>query len=411
MQYLSNLFAFEWVPSRSPAGAVQWVPKNAEQTQFVPDAHIQGKRHAPIMFTTDLSLKEDPAYRKISQRFLQNPKDFELAFAKAWFKLTHRDMGPRARYLGPDVPAEELIWQDPIPAVNHPLVGEAEVAELKSRLLKSGLSVSELVRTAWASASTYRGTDMRGGANGARIRLAPQKDWEANNPKELKKVLATLEKVQKDFNKGRKDGKRISLADLIVLGGNAAIEKAAKDAGHSLSLPFAPGRMDATAAQTDADSFAVLEPAADGFRNYYTKAATESPAEMLIDRASLLTLSTPEMTVLLGGLRSLNANTGGSPHGVLTGRPGQLSNDFFVNLLSMDTAWQKSKTDGVYEGRDRSSGKLRWTATPADLIFGSNAELRAVSEVYASAGAESRFVQDFAKAWTKVMQLDRFDLR
>ncbi|WP_439640922.1 catalase/peroxidase HPI [Nevskia sp.] len=409
-QYLTNLYAFDWVQTKSPAGAIQWVPKNADQVQTVPDAHVAGKMHAPIMFTTDLALKTDPAYKKITERWLKNPQEFEVAFAKAWFKLTHRDMGPRARYIGADVPKEELVWQDPIPAVDHPLVDAGDIAALKGKILASGLSVPELVRTAWGSAASFRGTDYRGGANGARIRLAPQKDWAANNPAELKKVLAKLEGIQKDFNKSAKGGKKVSLADLIVLGGAAAIEEAAKKAGHPVAVPFTPGRMDATQDKTDVVSFAALEPKADGFRNYYDKAAALSPAEALVDKASLLTLTVPEMTALVGGLRVLDANAGGSKHGVFTDKPGTLSNDFFVNLLGMDTKWVKStKAEGVYDGVDRVSGKLKWTATPVDLAFGSSAELRAVAEVYGAADGKEQFVRDFVAAWNKVMMLDRFE--
>jgi len=411
MGYLSNLFTFEWVQTRSPAGAIQWVPRNADQVQFVVDAHVPGKRHAPIMFTTDLALRFDPAYARIATRFMENPKEFDLAFARAWFKLTHRDLGPRARYLGADVPGEEMIWQDPIPKLDHELVDARDVAALKSTILASGLTGSELVRTAWAAASSFRGTDMRGGANGARLRLAPQKDWAANNPAELAKVLAKLEGVQGDFNRANAGaGKKISLADLIVLGGSAAVEQAAKQGGYAVTVPFMPGRMDATPAQTDAQSFAVLEPAADGFRNYYRMDARLSPAEMLIDKANTLTLSVPEMTVLVGGMRAMNANADGSSNGVFTSRLGTLSNDFFVNLLDMSTQWAKSPTEGLYEGRDRQTGKPKWSATPVDLVFGSNAELRAVSEFYASNDAGEKFVRDFVAAWTKVMNLDRFDL-
>ncbi len=408
--YLDNLFKYEWVRTKSPAGATQWVPAEGQAANLVPDAHDQRKRHAPIMFTTDLALKADPAYRKIAKRFQENPKEFQLAFAKTWFKLTHRDMGPRSRYLGKEVPQEALIWQDPVPAVDHPLVNANDVAALKSNILDAGLSVPELVRTAWASAASYRGADMRGGANGARIRLAPQREWEVNNPRELSKVLGRLQRVQTDFNDMQSGGKKISLADLIVLGGAAAIEKAAKDAGHNVTVPFQPGRTDATAAQTDAASFAVLEPKADGFRNFYSKGAALSPVNAMIDRANLLTLSVPEMTVLVGGMRALDANAGGSDHGVFTDSPGKLSNDFFVNLLDMSVQWSSSDTEGVYEGRDRTSGKVKWTATPVDLAIGSSAELRAIAEVYASAGGERRFVNDFVKAWSKVMTLDRFDL-
>ena len=409
MQYLGNLFAFEWEQTRSPAGAIQWIPKNSAASNLVPDAHDATKRHAPIMFTTDLSLKFDPSYGEISKRFLANPAEFELAFAKAWFKLTHRDMGPRARYIGAEVPAEALIWQDPIPAVDHKLVTARDIAKLKSQILATGLTNAELIRTAWASASSFRGTDMRGGANGARVRLAPQKDWAANNPAELAKVLKTLGEIQQGFTSRNK---QISLADLIVLGGAAAIEQAAKQAGQDVKVPFIPGRMDATQAQTDVTSFAVLEPAADGFRNYFSNAAHRSPADMLVDRANMLTLSVPEMTVLVGGLRALNANTGQSAVGVLTDRPGTLSNDFFKNLLDMSTTWAKSPTSaGIYEGRDRTSGELKWRATPVDLIFGSSSELRSVAEVYAAADSQEKFVRDFVTAWSKVMTLDRFDLR
>jgi catalase-peroxidase len=410
-QYLDNLFGFEWEQTRSPAGAIQWIPKDGQASNLVPDAHIPGKRHAPIMFTTDLSLKFDPEYRKIAKRFHENPEEFELAFAKAWFKLTHRDMGPRARYIVDTSPKEPLIWQDPIPAVDYELINDRDVANLKKKILDSGLSVSELVRTAWASAASFRGTDMRGGANGARIALAPQKDWAVNNPKELKKTLATLEKVQKDFNRSLPKGKRVSLADVIVLGGAAAIEKAAKDAGYTVSVPFAPGRNDTTQEWTD-DSFDVLEPKADGFRNYYTKDVMMSPAEALVERADLLTLTVPEVTVLVGGMRALNANYGGSKHGVFTDRPGQLTNDFFVNLLDMGTEWAPAKgQEGVYEGRDRSSGELKYTATPVDLIFGSNSELRAIAEFYAQSDTDEKFVNDFVDAWVKVMRLDRFDMK
>jgi catalase-peroxidase len=411
MLYLTNLFTFEWEQTRSPGGAIQWIPKDGQAANTVPDAHVEGKRHAPIMLTTDLSLKADPAYREISQRFLQNPKEFELAFAKAWFKLTHRDMGPRARYVGDEVPAEALIWQDPIPKVDHPLIGDRDIEKLKVQILDSGLTVPELVRTAWAAAASYRGTDMRGGANGARLRLAPQKDWPVNDPEEAAKVLATLEQIQKDFNGGPVNRKRVSLADLIVLGGAAGIEKAAADAGYDVQVPFKPGRADATQEQTDVESFAVLEPKADGFRNYYGEGSRLSPTESLVDRADLLTLTVPEMTVLVGGMRTLGANTGGADHGVFTDRPGTLSNDFFVNLLDMSTRWEKSsKVEGVYEGRDRATGELKWTATPVDLIFGSQSELRAIAEVYAAEDGREEFVQDFVDAWTKVMTLDRFDM-
>jgi catalase-peroxidase len=410
-QYLDNLFAFEWVQTRSPAGAIQWIPAQGQASNLVPDAHDPSQRHAPIMFTTDLALKFDPDYRKIAQRFQEHPEEFKLAFAKAWFKLTHRDMGPRARYLGAEVPREDLIWQDPVPQANHPLIDASDVAALKSKMLASGLSVSQLVSTAWASASTFRGSDKRGGANGARIRLAPQKDWAVNDPAELARVLQRLEGIQADFNRAQSGGKQVSLADLIVLGGGAAIEQAAKNAGHDIQVPFTPGRTDASQAQTDVASFAVLEPTADGFRNYFGSGQSRSPAEMLVDKASMLTLTVPEMTVLVGGLRTLNANAGQTAHGVFTVRPGTLSNDFFVNLLDMSTKWNKSATaEGIYEGRDRTTGKVRWTATPVDLVFGSNSELRAVAEVYAAADGKEKFVQDFAQAWSKVMTLDRFDL-
>ncbi len=409
INYLQNLFAFEWVKTKSPAGATQWIPKDNNAANLVPDAHDPSKRHAPIMLTTDLSLKFDPSYRKISQRFLDNPDEFQLAFAKAWYKLTHRDMGPRARYVGAEVPGAELLWQDPVPAVDHELIDADDIAVLKKEILDSGLTVSQLVRTAWASAASFRGTDLRGGANGARIALAPQKDWAANDPKELAKVLKRFKDVQKDFNRKAKGGKQVSLADLIVLGGAAAIEKAARDAGHDVQLAFKPGRTDATQAQTDVVSFAVLEPTADGFRNYFGKGNRRSPPEMLVDRAALLTLTVPEMTALVGGMRTLNANAGGSKHGVLTDQPGALSNDFFVNLLDMSTQWSKSaKNEGIYEGRDRKTGKLTWTATPVDLVFGSNSELRAVAEVYGADDGRDKFVNDFVRAWTKVMNLDRY---
>ncbi|MGP0566684.1 MULTISPECIES: catalase/peroxidase HPI [unclassified Nitrospina] len=409
-QYLDNLFSFDWVQTKSPAGAVQWIPKDDSVSGLVPDAHDPSKRHAPIMFTTDLSLKFDPAYRRIAKRFQENPKEFEVAFAKAWYKLTHRDMGPRGRYLGELVPKEQQIWQDPIPAVDHELIDAGDISRLKARILESGLSIPELVRTAWASASTFRDTDKRGGANGARIRLVPQKTWEVNNPEELAKVLQAFEKIQQDFNGSQKGGKRVSLADLIVLGGAAAIEKAAGKAGHPVQVPFKPGRADALQAQTDVNAFAVLEPTADGFRNFYGEGNPLSPAEMLVDRADLLNLSVPEMTVLVGGMRGLNANAGQSRHGVFTDRPGTLNNDFFVNLLDMSTKWTKSTgSEGVYEGRDRKTGKLKWTATPVDLVFGSNSELRAVAEYYAFEDSNAAFVLDFVAAWTKVMNLDRFD--
>jgi catalase-peroxidase len=408
MQYLENLFAYDWEKTKSPAGATQWIPKGGAAAGTVPDAHDPAKSHAPIMFTTDLALKEDPAYRKIAQRFVKNPKEFELAFAKAWFKLTHRDLGPKARYVGAEVPKEALIWQDPLPAVDHPLVTAADVATLKSAVLASGLTGPELVRTAWASAASFRGTDMRGGANGARVRLAPQKDWAANNPAELAKVLGKLETVRADFNRKAGGGVKISMADMIVLAGNAAVEAAARAAGHQVSVPFTPGRTDATQAQTDVASFALLEPQADGFRNYFAAGNALSPAEMLVDRANMLNLTVPEMTVLVGGLRALDANAGAAKHGVFTAKPGVLTNDFFVNLLDMGTAWTKAPTDGLYEGRDRGTNALKWTATPVDLVFGSNSELRAVAEVYAAEDAKDQFVRDFVGAWTKVMSLDRF---
>ncbi len=407
-QYLDNLFMFEWVQTKSPAGAIQWVPSGNNAANTVMDAHDPSKRHAPIMFTTDLSLKFDPEYRKISERFRKDPQEFADAFARAWFKLTHRDMGPRSRYLGSAVPAEQLIWQDPVPAVDHELINADDVAQLKSKILDSGLSTSDLVRTAWASAATFRGSDMRGGANGARIRLEPQRSWEANDPKALAQALEALESVQKAFNRAQKGGKKVSLADVIVLGGAAAIEQAAKKAGHDVQVPFTPGRTDASQAQTDVSSFAVLEPTADGFRNYFGKDNRLSPAEMLVERANLLTLTVPEMTVLVGGMRALGANAGGATHGVFTDRPGTLSNDFFVNLLDMSTKWAKSsQSEGVYEGVDRQTGKLEWTATPVDLVFGSHSELRAVAEVYAADDAGEKFVRDFVAAWTKVMNLDR----
>jgi len=411
MQYLSNLFKFEWVKTKSPAGATQWTPKDGGGDGTVPDAHDPTQRHAPIMFTTDLALRFDPAYEKISRRFLDNPQEFELAFAKAWFKLTHRDMGPRARYLGSEVPKDALIWQDPIPAVNHKLIGEAEIESLKKKILTSGLTVPELVRTAWASAASFRGTDKRGGANGARIRLSPEKDWPANNPEELAKVLQKLEDIQSDFNKTQKDGKKVSLADLIVLGGSAAVEQAARSAGYNVKVPFKPGRMDASQEQTDVSSFAVLEPRADGFRNYFGGGNYLPPLEMLVDRANMLTLTVPEMTALVGGMRVLDANAERSENGVFTKRPGTLSNDFFVNLLDMSTNWQKSaKSEGIYEGIDRKTGQIKWTATPVDLIFGSHSELRAIAEVYAAEDGKEKFVRDFVSAWNKVMNLDRFDL-
>lgn len=405
--YLDNLFRFDWVQTKSPAGAVQWVPSDESAATFTPDAHLEGVRHKPIMFTTDLSLKADPAYREIALRFQKNPQLFADAFARAWFKLTHRDMGPSSRYLGKDVPSQQFKWQDPLPKADYVQIGAADVADLKSRILGSGLTVPQLVRTAWASAASYRDTDMRGGANGARVRLEPQIHWLANNPSELQSVLKTLETIQSSFNRAQKGGKQVSLADLIVLGGSAAIEQAAKQAGTNIEVPFTAGRVDATQSQTDAASFAPLEPKADGFRNYYAADSRLSPAEMLVERADLLNLTVPEMTVLVGGMRALNANTGGSANGVLTSRPGVLSNDFFVNLLDMSTAWTKSgKSDGLYEGRSRGTDALKWTATPVDLVFGSNSELRAVSEVYASNDGGDKFVRDFVKAWTAVMNRD-----
>ncbi len=409
--YLDNLFKYEWVKTKSPAGAIQWIPKNGEAANLVPDAHDPTKRHAPIMFTTDLALKFDPSYSKISKHFQEDPKAFELAFAKAWFKLTHRDMGPRVRYLGKDVPKEDLIWQDPIPKLNHKLVTAGDIASLKNKILKSGLTVQELVRTAWASAASFRGTDKRGGANGGRIRLAPEKDWAVNNPDELAKVLPKLEEIQTGFNKSAGGGKKVSLADVIVLGGAAAIEKAAKEAGRTVKVPFAPGRMDATQEQTDVESFAVLEPKADAFRNFYGPGNDLTPVQAFIDRADLLRLTVPEMTVLVGGLRALDANTGAAKNGVLTSKPGTLTNDFFVNLLDMSTKWQKSaKNDGLYEGVDRKTNDVKWSATPIDLLFGSHSELRAISEVYAAQGGKEKFERDFVVAWNKVMMSDRYDL-
>jgi catalase-peroxidase len=411
-QYLDNLFAFDWVQTKSPAGAIQWQPKGASAAKIVPDAHDSTKKHPLMMFTTDLALKFDPAYSKIAKRFHDNPEEFKLSFAKAWFKLTHRDMGPYARYLGAEVPKEALIWQDPVPAVDYTLIDEADIAKLKETILASGLSDSELVRTAWASAASFRGTDKRGGANGARIRLAPENNWAINDPTELEKVLKSLASIQNKFNNEHSDGKKVSLADLIVLGGNAAVEEAAKKAASSVKVPFSPGRTDASQEQTDVISFAVLEPTADGFRNYFGQGNQSSPAELMVERANLLTLTVPEMTALVGGMRALDANEGHTKLGVLTNRPGTLSNDFFVNLLDMSTKWSKaSSSDSIYEGRDRQTDTLKWTATPVDLIFGSNSELRAVAEVYASDDAKEKFVQDFVNAWAKVMNLDRFDLK
>ncbi|MEI3852617.1 MULTISPECIES: catalase/peroxidase HPI [Ensifer] len=406
-----NLFGYEWELTKSPAGAHQWTPKHGMGAGTVPDAHDKSKRHAPSMLTTDLALRVDPAYEKIARHFYENPDAFADAFARAWYKLTHRDMGPRARYLGPEVPAEDLIWQDPIPAVDHPLVDAKDIADLKAKILASGLSVSELVSTAWASASTFRGSDKRGGANGARIRLAPQKDWQVNQPAQLAKVLETLEGIQRAFNDAQSGGKKVSVADLIVLGGAAAIEKAAKAAGHDVEVAFAPGRADASQEQTDVDSFEVLEPIADGFRNYQRTQYAVSPEELLIDRAQLLTLTAPEMTVLVGGLRVLGANHDATKHGVFTDRPETLSNDFFVNLLDMATAWTAtSDAKDVFEGRDRKTGDVKWTATRIDLVFGSNSQLRAIAEVYGQADAKKKFVRDFVAAWNKVMNADRFDL-
>ena len=410
MGYLKVLFKYEWEQVRSPAGAIQWQAKNVAPEDMIPDAHDRSKKHPPQMTTADLSLRFDPAYEKIARHFLNHPEEFADAYARAWFKLTHRDMGPKVRYLGPEVPAEDLIWQDPLPPVKHPLIDGKDAAVLKAQVMASGLTVSELVSTAWASASTFRGSDMRGGANGARIRLAPQKDWEVNQPAQLEKVLATLERIQQAFNTAQTGGKQVSLADLIVLAGNAGVEAAARAAGHTIEVPFHPGRTDATPEQTDAESFAVLEPQADGFRNYRKAAYAVSPEEMLVDKAQLLTLSAPEMTVLVGGLRVLGANHGGTAHGVFTQRPGQLTNDFFVNLVDMATVW-KPIGDNAYEGRDRKSGAVKWTATRVDLVFGSNSQLRAIAEVYAQNDNAAKFVRDFVAAWTKVMHLDRFDLK
>ncbi|MCZ0783234.1 catalase/peroxidase HPI [Dickeya solani] len=409
--FFQNLFGYEWELTKSPAGAHQWQPKGGAGAGEVPDAHDPSKSHVPTMLTTDLSLRFDPAYEKISRRFYENPDQFADAFARAWFKLTHRDMGPRARYLGPDVPAEELIWQDPIPAVNHTLISEQDIATLKANVLASGLSVSQLVSTAWASASTFRGSDKRGGANGARIRLAPQKDWAVNQPDPLAKVLSTLESIQSEFNRAQSDNKHVSLADLIVLAGAVGVEQAAKAAGHAVTVPFTPGRMDASQEQTDVESFAVLEPIADGFRNYLKGHYSVAAEALLVDKAQLLTLNAPEMTVLVGGLRVLGANVGQASHGVFTTQPGTLTNDFFVNLLDMGTTWKAAAgEEGVFEGRDRVSGDLKWTGTRVDLIFGSHSQLRALAEVYGSTDAQAKFVHDFVAAWTKVMNLDRFDL-
>jgi len=409
--YFENLFGYEWELTHSPAGAQQWKPVGASGDGTVPDAHDPTRRHAPMMTTADMALRIDPAYEKISRRFMANPQEFADAFARAWFKLTHRDMGPRARYLGKLVPSEELIWQDPIPAVDHALVNDADVATLKATVLASGLGTAELVGAAWASASTFRGGDKRGGANGARVRLAPQKDWAVNQPAQLAKVLETLERIQRDFNGAQSGGRKISLADLIVLAGNAAVEDAARKAGQTVTVPFAPGRADASQAQTDVASFAPLEPRADGFRNYALPGLEGHVAELLVDKAQLLTLTAPEMTVLVGGLRVLGANAGHTPHGVFTQRVGTLSNDFFVNLLDMRTRWQKTAAEGVLEGVDRKSGEKRWTGTVADLVFGSNSQLRAIAEVYGASDGQDKFVRDFVAAWTKVMNLDRYDLK
>ena len=409
--YLDTLFGHEWELVKSPAGAYQWTPKNGAGAGTVPDAHDPSTRHAPMMLTTDLSLRLDPIYAPISKRFHENPDQLADAFARAWYKLTHRDMGPRSRYLGPLVPAEELVWQDPVSAVDHELIDERDIAALKGRILASGLSISQLITTAWASAATFRGTDKRGGANGARIRLAPQKDWEVNQPAELGKVLQTLEAIQKAFDSSQSGGKKVSLADLIVLGGCAAVEAAAKRAGHDVKVPFSPGRADASQEQTDVDSFNVLEPTADGFRNYLRNGQHRPAEEVLVDRAQLMTLTAPEMTVLVGGMRVLNANFGGTQHGIFTKRPETLTNDFFANLLDMRTTWKASSTsEGVFEGRDRGTGELKWTGTRVDLVFGSNSQLRALAEVYGCADAKERFVHDFVAAWNKVMNLDRFDL-
>jgi len=408
--YFDNLLNYDWELTKSPAGAHQWIPKDPS-ARVVPDAHDPSKKNAPIMTTADMAMKVDPIYAKISKHFHENPDEFADAFARAWFKLTHRDMGPISRYLGPEVPAEELLWQDPVPAPTHQLPGEQDIAELKAKILASGLSIGQLVSTAWASASTFRGSDKRGGANGARIRLTPQKDWKVNQPAELAKVLKTLEEIQKKFNSSLSGGTRVSLADVIVLGGCAAVEAAAKKAGHDVNVPFSPGRTDASQEQTDVDSFAVLEPTADGFRNYLGNGSSRRAEELLVDRANLLTLTAPEMTVLVGGMRVLNTNAGSSELGIFTKRPGTLTNDFFVNLLDMNTKWQAAcKSDGVFEGHDRATGKIRWTGTRVDLVFGSNSQLRALAEVYACDDSKEAFVRDFVAAWDKVMNLDRFDL-
>jgi catalase-peroxidase len=408
--FFNNLFSYEWELTKSPAGAHQWQPKGGALAGTAPDPHDPSKRRTPNLLTTDIALKVDPIYEKISRRFYENPDQLADAFARAWFKLIHRDMGPRSRYLGPEVPAEELIWQDPVPAVDHELIDAPDMANLKAKILASGLSISELVSTAWASASTFRGSDKRGGANGARIRLAPQKDWPVNQPAQLAKVLQALEGVQKEFNAAQSGGKKVSLADVIVLGGGAGVEQAAQNAGHKVTVPFSPGRTDASQEQTDVNSFAVLEPVADGFRNYQKTKYAVTAEELLVDRAALLTLTAPEMTVLIGGMRVLNANFGQSRHGVFTKRPETLTNDFFVNLLDMRTEWKATKDENVFEGRDRATGELKWTGTRVDLIFGSNAQLRAVAEVYACEDSQEKFLHDFVAVWNKVMNLDRFDL-
>ena len=411
-QYLTNLFAYEWVQTKSPAGATQWIPKDDAAANLVPDAHNPAERHAPIMFTTDIALKTDPSYQKIAKRFLDDPKEFELAFAKAWFKLTHRDMGPRTRYIGKGIPKEVFIWQDPIPQVDHKLITAQDAEDIKHQILKSGLSVPDIVKTAWASAASFRSTDLRGGANGARIRLAPQKDWLVNDPVVLEKTLAQLENIQTHFNQTQSKGKKVSLADVIVLAGNAGIEQAARLSGVTIKVSFTPGRMDASQEQTDVNTFAVLEPKADAFRNYYNTDSFMSPTQMLVDKANTLNLTVPEMSALIGGMRVLNTNTGNTNQGVLTSTPGALSNDFFVNLLDMSTKWQKSSnSESIYEGIDRKTGALKWTATPVDLIFGSHSELRAIAEIYASADGNQKFVNEFVHAWNKVMMLDRFDLK
>jgi catalase-peroxidase len=408
--FFENLFKYDWELTKSPAGAHQWTPKNGAGAGMIPDAHNPSKRHAPTMLTTDLALRFDPAYEKISRRFHENPQELADAFAKAWYKLTHRDMGPLSRYLGPLVPKEALLWQDPVPSVDHELIGEKDIAALKAKILTSGLTISQLVSIAWAAASSFRGSDKRGGANGARIRLAPQKDWEINQPAELAKVLPKLEAIQKEFNSSQSGGKKVSLADLIILGGCAAVEEAAKRAGHTVKVPFTPGRTDASQEQTDVHSFSVMEPKSDGFRNYHPKQNGTSPEELLVDKAQLLKLTAPEMTVLIGGLRALNANFGQSKHGVFTNRPETLTNDFFVNLLDMNTVWQPAGSDGVYEGRDRKTGNVKWTGTRFDLIFGSHSQLRALAEVYGCNDSKEAFVKDFVAAWNKVMNLDRYDL-